>query len=94
MRLYSVLFLCIIGCNFPHNDITPEAAAVKWTSDMGLKVQGHPNCTQIDSDSDGYVTYTIALMQADMPVKLLSLQCAVVTSRGCEYNNGTICSRV
>lgn len=87
--LLSAMFA--IACNYPLNTVAPEASASKWAGDMGLKVQGTPNCTQVDTDNDGYVTCTVALAQPDAPPKLLSLQCAVITQRatGCGQNINT-----
>lgn len=78
-----LLILILSGCRY--NDVRPEVAAIKFCSDLGVKIQGSPNCTGQDTDNDGYVTCTIALIVPEgQPVKTMSLQCAVVT--GTFYN--------
>lgn len=89
--IFFISALAAVACNYPLNTMTPEAAATKWVGDMGLKTQGTPNCTQVDTDNDGYVTCTVAVVQSDAAPKLFSLQCAVITNppTGCGQNVNT-----
>lgn len=84
MKYFSlILVLMLFGCRY--NNTSPEIAATKFCSNLGIKIQGVPNCTGEDTDNDGYVTCTVALAVAEgQPVKTMSLQCAVVT--GIVYN--------
>lgn len=73
----------LVGCRY--NDVAPEVAATKFCHDLGYKIQGSPNCTGQDTDNDGYVTCTVALVVPEgQPIKTVSLQCAVIT--GTFYN--------
>lgn len=84
MKLLSCVMLvgllAITACDTtPGNQVPPEQAAEKFTLDLGLKMQGKPNCTQTDSDNDGYVSCTVAIVdRPEGPVRLVSLQCAVI----------------
>jgi hypothetical protein len=74
------LWLLASACDTRHNTVPPEQAASQFAQDLGLKTQGKPNCAQIDSDNDGYVTCTIALAaNVGQNPETLSLQCAGVT---------------
>lgn len=64
---------------------SPEAAAQRYETALGFKVQG-VSCTQVDTDNDGYVTCTVALAGYDKP-SVQSIQCAAtraVDADGCE----------
>ncbi len=81
---FLLVILTLFACDERMNRIAPEMAATKFCSDLGLKIQGRPNCTSSDTDYDGYVTCTIALVVPEnQPVKTMSLQCAVITD---QYN--------
>ena len=63
------------------NTIPPEVAAQKFVDDLGIKIQGRPNCAGRDTDNDGYVTCTVNLGDG----KLQSLQCAALNDpSGCD----------
>lgn len=82
---FILIALILFGCDNRVNRIAPETAANKFCSDLGIKIQGRPNCTGSDTDRDGYVTCTISLVVPDgQPIKTMSLQCAVITDR---YND-------
>ncbi|OPZ36150.1 MAG: hypothetical protein BWY99_02083 [Synergistetes bacterium ADurb.BinA166] len=78
----SVLFLA--SCR--RNTVPPEKAASEFASSLGLKVQGSPSCTGVDSDNDGYVSCTVMAGAPGKEPRTMSLQCAGVTSSslGCE----------
>jgi hypothetical protein len=90
MKKILIVTLCWMGfslaCETRRNTVPPEQAASQFAQDLGLKTQGKPNCAQIDSDNDGYVTCTIALVAKEgQNPEILSLQCAGVTGdAGCE----------
>lgn len=87
----KVIYFALTGvvltfaCEDRRNTVPPEEAAQKFVDDLGLKIQGKPNCAQIDSDNDGYVTCTIALQAKEgANPETMSLQCAGITSTdGC-----------
>lgn len=62
----------------------PEEAAKKFVDDLGIKIQGKPNCTGVDTDNDGYVTCTVALAEPVGGKTTMSLQCAGITGEGCD----------
>lgn len=83
-NLWGVLLLGSCAAMGQQNKVPPEQAAQKFVDDLGIKIQGKPNCTGADTDSDGYVTCTLALASPDENgSKILSLQCAGLTGDGC-----------
>ena len=81
---FSLIFLVLtlLSCDDRVNRIAPEMAANKFCSDLGIKIQGRPNCTGSDTDHDGYVTCTISLdVPEGQPIKTMSLQCAAITDQ-------------
>ena len=88
MRSISILILLILSaCRT--NTVPPEEAAQKFASDLGYKIQGKPNCTGIDTDDDGYVSCTIAVVDhPEATPRMVSLQCAC-SGDGCyKYASG------
>lgn len=85
VAIFAAVFV-MLACDNRHNTVPPEESAAKFTQDLGIKVQGRPNCAGVDSDGDGYVTCTIALPAKDgEQPRTMSLQCAGVTSyTGCD----------
>lgn len=57
----------------------PEVAAQKFVDDLGITIQGKPNCTGVDTDNDGYVTCTLRVGD-----HFEQLQCAALKPTGCE----------
>jgi hypothetical protein len=76
----------LFACDDRINKVPPEQAATKFVGDLGIKTQGQPNCTGVDTDNDGYVTCTVMVLGDDkQPQHTLSLQCAGLTSAdGCD----------
>lgn len=89
MKRGFLLAVFVVACA-PQNTTPPEAAAEKFVTDLGLKIQGKPNCAGADTDNDGYVTCTIALANADGSAKTMSIQCAALNDpTGCDRTKGT-----
>lgn len=88
-RLFLVIAL--VACEpGPKNMTSPEAAAKKFATDLGLKLSGEPSCTGVDTDDDGYVTCTIATTNGDGLPSLMSIQCAALNDpTGCDSSKGS-----
>jgi hypothetical protein len=89
----ALWLVLLVACGpYRVNTVAPEVAAQKFVDDLALKIQGKPNCAQVDTDNDGYVTCTIALVGKEgASPTTMSLQCAaLVASDGCDpkYANG------
>lgn len=88
MKKVIVFTLCWMGLQVAcdrYNKVPPEQSAQKFVDDLGIKIQGKPNCTGVDTDGDGYVTCTVALATPKPDgSQTMSLQCAGVTGDGCE----------
>jgi hypothetical protein len=72
------LYFSLVACQY--NDVPPEVSAAKFAADLGLQIQGKPNCTGVDTDRDGYVSCTLNIGEGRMK----SIQCADITGRGCD----------
>lgn len=87
-----VTILFVIGAGFARcsmgvsgeDQVEAETQARKFVQAMGLKTSGVA-CAKTDSDGDGYVSCTAALVMADGSTKLEAIECARVMTinEGC-----------
>lgn len=89
----SLWLVVVLACEYRHNTVAPEMAAQQFVEDLALKIQGKPNCAQVDTDNDGYVTCTIALVPKEgVAPTTMSLQCAAITDyNGCDARYASGC---
>lgn len=86
----GVLALVIFGrgcCVGPEQTHAAQKEAKKWAADLGLQVTG-VSCGDVDSDGDGYVSCTIALVNGD--TKAIECRGAYSWGHGCRDPKLTI----
>lgn len=83
---FAISVVVVVACTDRRNTVPPEQSSQKFADDLGLKVQGKPNCTGIDTDNDGYVTCTLNTGDG----RITSIQCAAVNDGdGCNGHSTT-----
>jgi hypothetical protein len=85
--ILSAAALLLASCRT--NSVPPEKAAESFAKSLGLKVQGTPSCTGVDTDNDGYVSCTVMVSAQGQAPHTMQLQCAGVTSMGCSNQTST-----
>lgn len=73
--------LAVVGCDQQRD--TAKQEAMRWASELGYQVQG-VSCANIDSDDDGYVSCTVAVVQGDT-TRAMPIECrgAFSVGHGC-----------
>ncbi len=66
-----------------------EKAAKAWATQMGLELKG-VSCTSVDSDGDGYVSCSAAVVKSDGDIDIIPIECAAALT----LNDGCRAARV
>lgn len=85
----AIVLSTFVACSYKKNTVPPEKAAKEYMTGLGFKTQGEPQCAGIDSDRDGYVSCSVAVVEADGKTRVQSLECAGITNPDLGCDNQT-----